>query len=860
MDRFPSVDLALEALQARTAELERRLAERSAELAEARRGGDVESALDDVWTRALALQHSDETLGVAVAMFDALRDLGLPVLQIGLTGLTDPHTREAPVWTAGIDVDDAPRASQHVTATAGHPLLEATFRDASASGEWVESLSPDTFEAYLRASLAGYPASYADRVLARTPPATRYHYVALSPGAQQSGPLTAVLSAPPSDDALRTLRRFAILFGLAYARHQDLQRAEAHARTSQIDAAVERVRARALAQQRSDAFDGVVASVFEGLRELGVPFHRSGVVVFTSSSREAAYWSTTTDPDGPPVSGTVVVDGHPFYDALWIAWRRQKELSYILEGDALDSYRARLASLHPALRDAHAAADRVYVHAVPFADGMLLAFLSQPFSEDVVEILQRMAQAFVFAYGRHLGLRDAEARERDAAQAASVDRVRAEIASMRDVADLDRVMPLIWTELTGLGVPFVRCGVFIVDEAGEAVQALLATPAGGSLGALRLPFDSHPLLGRVVAHWRAGEPLAETWDLPRVVAWTAMLEQRGLGGSLGAAPASLTLRFAPFAQGMLYVGAPHPLSDEDGDAVQALADAFEVAYARYDDFQRLDARTREVEAALVDLRAAQQRLVQSEKLASLGALTAGIGHEIKNPLNFVNNFAALSRELAADLAAEIEGDADPEVVHELIADLQANAERIEQHGRRADAIVRGMMQHARGAEGERIAVDLNALVDEHINLAYHGRRAQAPGFHLALERHLGSGVGQVEVVPQEIGRVLINLVGNAFDAVATRAETAGDGYQPTVRVVTARRAGGVEIRVEDNGAGIPEALAERVFEPFFTTKPAGQGTGLGLSMSHDIVAQGHGGTLRAESGAEGTVFVVTLPG
>jgi signal transduction histidine kinase len=311
---------------------------------------------------------------------------------------------------------------------------------------------------------------------------------------------------------------------------------------------------------------------------------------------------------------------------------------------------------------------------------------------------------------------------------------------------------------------------------------------------------------------------------------------------------------------MLYVGAAAALSAYDAAAVQALADAFEVAYARYDDFRRLEAQKQAVESALAELRITQQQLVQSEKLASLGALTAGIAHEIKNPLNFVNNFASLSSEIAAELAEEIAGAADPTIVQELLEDLKSNTLRIATHGRRADSIVHSMMQHARGGQGERELVDLNALVDAHINLAFHGRRALAPDFNVAIERDLADDAGQVEVVPQEIGRVLINLLGNAFDAVGARAADESDGFVPTIRVSSARTARSVEVRVEDNGPGIREEIRGRVFDPFFTTKPTGHGTGLGLSISHDIVELGHGGRLTVESEpGQGAAFVVVLP-
>ncbi|MDX1530637.1 MAG: two-component regulator propeller domain-containing protein, partial [Rhodothermales bacterium] len=273
-------------------------------------------------------------------------------------------------------------------------------------------------------------------------------------------------------------------------------------------------------------------------------------------------------------------------------------------------------------------------------------------------------------------------------------------------------------------------------------------------------------------------------------------------------------------------------------------------------------RKREVERAYAELKAShaqlrqtQARLVQAEKLASLGRLSAGIAHEIKNPLNFVNNFAALSVELADELAAE----SDPDERAALLDELRTMTAKIEEHGRRADAIVSGMMAHARSAPGERSRVDLNALVGEHVDLAQQGRKSKETA--AVVERDFGADVGAVEAVPQEIGRVVLNLVDNAMAAVEERARKADDpAYTPTVRVTTRRTADAIEVRVSDNGTGIPEAVRGRIFEPFFTTKPTGEGTGLGLSLSYEIVVDGYGGSLTLEDGEEGgAVFVMALP-
>ena len=280
----------------------------------------------------------------------------------------------------------------------------------------------------------------------------------------------------------------------------------------------------------------------------------------------------------------------------------------------------------------------------------------------------------------------------------------------------------------------------------------------------------------------------------------------------------------------------------------------------------LSARSGALEQALVRERGMQEQLVQKEKLASLGQLTAGIAHEIKNPLNFVNNFAQLSQELMDELSEELGEDPTRPVgealadVSDLISDLRANTHKIAEHGMRADGIVKSMLAHSRTSPGEKRPVDINKLLNEYVGLAYHGMRAQHSGFNVEFERDLDEELELIPIMPEEIGRVFLNLLDNAFDAVRTRAEVEGEAYAPKVRVVTRREPDGVVIRIADNGTGIPAAVKERIFEPFFTTKSSGEGTGLGLSLSYEIITQGHGGTMTMETGeGEGTAFVLTLP-
>jgi signal transduction histidine kinase len=331
-----------------------------------------------------------------------------------------------------------------------------------------------------------------------------------------------------------------------------------------------------------------------------------------------------------------------------------------------------------------------------------------------------------------------------------------------------------------------------------------------------------------------------------------------------------------------------PIEIRTGDEIEILAERFNEMAAKVRESHetleaKVEARTEALrsseqtarearlaaERALLDLRRAQDRLVETQKLAALGQLTAGIAHEIKNPLNFVNNFAELSRELIDELQGVLtaEGAALSKETRAEIDDLSGmlngNLTKIAEHGRRADSIVKNMLMHSRADAGERRAVDLNALVEEALNLAYHGARAENPDFNVTLRRVLDPAVGRVELNPQELTRVLLNLFSNGFYATRERQRNRSGPereYEPTVTVATHALGDRVEIRVRDNGTGIPETLRAKIFDPFFTTKPAGEGTGLGLSLSYDIIVKQHGGSFEVETepGAF-TEFIVTLP-
>ncbi len=271
----------------------------------------------------------------------------------------------------------------------------------------------------------------------------------------------------------------------------------------------------------------------------------------------------------------------------------------------------------------------------------------------------------------------------------------------------------------------------------------------------------------------------------------------------------------------------------------------------------------QIENTLSQLKSTQTQLIHSEKMASLGELTAGIAHEIQNPLNFVNNFSEVSTELIDEMSEELE-EGNLEDVKEITADLKQNLEKINHHGQRASSIVKGMLEHSRTGDGTKELTDINKLADEYLRLSYHGLRAKDKSFNADFTTNLDPSLPKIKVVPQDIGRVLLNLINNAFQAVSSRSanwsEEVGSDYKPKVEVTTKQQGDTIEIRVKDNGSGIPENIKDKIFEPFFTTKPTGQGTGLGLSMSYDIITKGHNGELKVESNVgKRTEFTVLLP-
>ena len=603
---------------------------------------------------------------------------------------------------------------------------------------------------------------------------------------------------------------------------------------------------------------------YHELEGLDLTPRRCGIGLINKETKRAeiSTMNASADGEGIEMVGNLDLGSHPVLTGVYNNWLSKTEYRPVLRGNEIKEY---YQIVRPQIDFPDYPNDTVqYGYFIFFDEGGVYAWTEKELSEEELKIYRRFTSVLSLTYKRYKDLKDAEASAQAAIKDAALDRIRADIASMRTIADLDRITPLIWNELTILGIPFIRCGVFIMDEDQQLIHTFLSTPDGKAIAAFHLPYDTPGNLRNVVSNWQQNKNYIDHWGETEFIQFADILVR---GGALVSAEQYLKtipkngfyLHFLPFLQGMLYVGNTDQLKEEEIELIQHVADAFSTAYARYEDFNKLESAKQQVEKTLTDLKQAQTQLVQSEKMASLGELTAGIAHEIQNPLNFVNNFSEVSKELLDEMKTELE-TGNTEDAKDIADDVIQNLEKINHHGKRADAIVKSMLQHSRSSSGKKEPADINGLADEYLRLAYHGLRAKDKSFNAKFETEFDSSIGKINIISQDIGRVLVNLINNAFYAVSERKKQESNGYEPTVTVYTKKIDDKIEIKVKDNGNGIPQKVLDKIFQPFFTTKPTGQGTGLGLSLAYDIITKGHSGELKVETKeGEGSEFIIELP-
>jgi signal transduction histidine kinase len=641
-------------------------------------------------------------------------------------------------------------------------------------------------------------------------------------------------------------------------------------RALEIEAALEKVRIRATAMRISSELAETSAVLFQQLNALKIKAIRTAVGIFDDEIDALELWMTINSGSEEVVRilDYVNLHIHPVFENIIPARKKNQPYALtILDGNEVKGYYQTM-STYLSLPKQHIYNPREYFYSFFFPDGTINIVTQQGLTEEECKIMCRFASVFGLIYTRFLDLQKAEDQAKDALRQTALDRVRGQIASMRSKGDLERITPLIWNELKTLGVPFIRCGVFIINESGQNIQMYLSAPDGHSLAVLNLPFQATPVTESIVDHWRNKTVYTTHWTKEDFINWTNSLLEFGQLNDINAyqdqapPPESLDLHFIPFAQGMLYIGNVSPFIGFEIELSMSLAEEFSIAYARYEDFIQLEKAKHSIESTLTELRATQSQLIQSEKMASLGELTAGIAHEIQNPLNFVNNFSEVNSELIAEMKEQID-KGNLEEVKLLANDIAANGQKINDHGKRADAIVKGMLQHSRSSSGVKEFTDINALADEYLRLAYHGLRAKDNSFNATIKTDYDQTIGNINIIPQDIGRAILNLITNAFYAASLSSKEgipdSDKNIGPTVWVSTKKAGDSVFISVRDNGQGIPQKILDKIFQPFFTSKPTGQGTGLGLSLSYDII-KAHGGEIKVETReGEGSDFIIRLP-
>lgn len=509
------------------------------------------------------------------------------------------------------------------------------------------------------------------------------------------------------------------------------------------------------------------------------------------------------------------------------------------------------------------------------------------FTDEENEILKRFGRVFEQSYIRFLDLQKAENQAKEVLRQASLDRVRGEIASMRSIEDLQQIIPVIWRELHVLDIPFFRCGILILNEDFKTIRFYLSASDGNLLAVYNLPYRANPFTVNAVKHWRKGMVYKEHWDREDFIKWMQSMTREGQISKEeeypGAKeiPESLYLHLIPFNQGMLYVGNHETLTPEEIDLSKSLAETFSIAYARYEDFNKLEHAKDKVEMALVELKAVQQQLVQQEKLASLGQLTAGIAHEIKNPLNFVTNFTDVSIEMIDELRDLIEHKKLDLTTNnpgsernisstqnngqrksmELLEEIEKNLHIINEHGRRADAIIKSMLQQS-GGNSVTEPINLNNLIKEFVTFSYNGMRSDHNPIDVEIKLYLDKHIEEIPLRAQDFSRVITNLCNNAFYAMREKQNSLNvisESYKPQLTVSSRLENGQIKITFEDNGPGIPASIVDKILQPFFTTKKGTKGTGLGLYITNDII-KAHGGDLEIESElGEYSRFIVKIP-
>lgn len=721
------------------------------------------------------------------------------------------------------------------------------------------------------------------------------YWQAAAPFSQGVVGLDFTSTPPETTEAI--LIKMSSAFNMAYQRFEDLQKAEAQAREAKVELSLERIRAQATGMQESSDLLDIVVTMHAEFTALGHEAHYFWHMRWLENTYEKAM----TSGDGSKIGNVMELPRNFHQNEAMNKWEETDEPIgvFALDTDAAIDYIDRMVSEGrfdkidhnaPGPDDIRAIEGITFVMARTTHGEIgysLPGVVENPPVEDL-ETLERFAGVFDLAYRRFEDLLALEKRAYTLKIEASLERVRGMASAMNHSDDLMQIAEAMFKELEILKINPLRYGLGMINGETKEAELWASTVNDGHyldmLGTISLTW--HPMLQQTFDAWDAqheeftykleGEELSNYYlkigevnkDIPN-------LDQLQDPNTDIVQYAS----FFPFKSGALYAFTESEPNEEGRSILKQFSSVFEQAHIRYNDLQTAEKQDRQIreerdrlEIALKELKATQDQLVQQEKLASLGQLTAGIAHEIKNPLNFVNNFSEVSVELIDETKEELSAvsdqlsEEDREKVDEamqILGFIEANLKKIHEHGSRADSIVKSMLEHSRGGSGILEPTNLNALIKEFTNLSFHGMRAAENPINLDLQFELDENITDVPLISEDFSRVILNLCNNAFDAmrekmIAEEEQETEESYKPVMTVRTHSEKGNVIVEVEDNGPGIPDEMKDKIMQPFYTTKKGTEGTGLGLSITNDII-KAHGGFIEIESTpGQGSIFKIVL--
>jgi signal transduction histidine kinase len=847
----------------------------------------IELALERVRARTMAMQHSDELQDAAMMLFQQIEALGLPVFGCGFN-IWDNDRKAATAWMAGKDRLQPPFK------TSSSEDIFLRIYEAAERGEslFVEEQGSDAlkmhYEYMLSIPVFKEIADKMEKAGQSFPPFQVMHCAYFSKG------YLMFISFEPVSNAYDVFKRFAKVFEQTYTRFLDLLKAEAQTREAQIELSLERIRAQVTAMQESADLLDIVVTMQAEFTKLGHEAHYFWHMRWLPDKYEKAL----TNGEGTRI-GNILELPRGFHGLQsMLDWEETDEPSavFALDPETAADYIDKMIKLGRFQEIDHSAPGPdevrdmggltfVMARTTHGEIGYTLPGEVPNPPENDIATLVRFAGVFDLAYRRFEDLKSAEQQIRENRIELALERTRTQSMLMNHSNELNDISKTFHEQLLNLGIDSEFSFVWLPDESKQE-HKFWATWVNEMNGiaqyqskSINYPLDkTEPGTAACYVAWESGQPVHETYVPPTDIdgffaAWEELLH--------GAEhfkpelfPEGIYYTEAYMKYGCFGIDIRRQLSNDEKEIIRRFAIEFERTYTRFLDLKqaeelarqaefdliRLKEEKRKTEEALAELKTTQTQLIHAEKMASLGELTAGIAHEIQNPLNFVNNFSEVSIELIGEMNEELAvgTEASVQLAKEISADIQQNLEKINHHGKRADAIVKGMLQHSRTSTGQKELTDINALADEYFRLAFHGLRAKDKSFNAKFETDFDPDLPKIIVIPQDIGRVLLNLINNAFYAVNDRSKKGEPGYAPTVCITTKLTANSqLLIAVKDNGNGIPENIKDKIFQPFFTTKPTGQGTGLGLSLSYDII-KAHGGELYATSDNEGTIFTIKL--